>query len=71
MEKDAKILTGFNNVNGKWYYLNRVAGNNYGVMYANVTALVNGHYYAFETSGEMVTNKWFGGFYYGADGKRA
>lgn len=64
------MLTGFRLVNGKIYYMDENKGSTYGVCLLNGPASINGAYYYFDPTGAMVTNMWFGGFYYGPDGKR-
>lgn len=64
------MLTGFQAIGGKIYYLDENKGSTYGVCLLNGPASINGSYYYFDATGAMVTNMWFGGFYYGIDGRR-
>lgn len=72
---DGKMLTGWQCLNGTWYYFKPQNGNGYGTMYANTTLFIqdpqwgSGNY-AFDTNGAMVRNAWYGGHYYGNDGNR-
>ena len=66
--QNGEMYTGWQLINGIWYYLNPQRGTNYGVMYANTVAQINGKYYAFNQDGSMISNAWFNGKYYGADG---
>lgn len=65
---NGEMYTGWQNVNGIWYYLNPQRGTNYGVMLSNTVAQINGKYYAFNQDGSMISNAWYNGRYYGADG---
>ena len=72
---DGRMLTGWQNLNGTWYYFKPENGNGYGTMYRNTTLQIsdsrwgNG-VYAFDSNGATVMNAWYGGYYYGSDGKR-
>lgn len=73
---DGKMLTGWQKINGVWYYFKADNGNGYGAMYANTSIEINDAswgrgVYAFDTNGANIMNAWFGGYYYGSDGKRA
>ena len=74
------MLTGWQSVGGKWYYLNgsgametgwyKVGSNWY---YSNPSGVMRystwiGDYYLLG-DGRMATNRWVGGYYVGADGK--
>ena len=65
---NGEMYTGWQFINGVWYYLNPQRGTNYGVMFANTVAQINGKYYAFNQDGAMISNAWFNGKYYGTDG---
>ena len=72
---DGRMLTGWQNLNGVWYYFKPENGNGYGSMYANTSLFINdpvwgSGYYAFDANGAMVKNAWYGGYYYGNDGRR-
>lgn len=67
---DGRMLTGWQQVNNKWYYLNPNRGSTYGVMYLNTVINDNGKIYALNSDGSMVSNAWYNGQYYGADGAR-
>lgn len=72
---DGRMLTGWQCLNGVWYYFRPENGNGYGTMYANTALTINdavygSGVYAFDSNGAMVKNAWFGGYYYGNDGKR-
>ena len=72
---DGRMLTGWQNINGVWYYFKPQNGNGYGTMYANTSlqitdAVYGTGYYAFDSNGAMVRNAWYGGYYYGSDGNR-
>ena len=74
LAEDGKMLVGWQNIDNAWYYLNPNNGTGYGSLYVNTTlfiqdALSNG-YYAFGTDGRMIANAWYGGYYYGSDGRR-
>ena len=62
------MYTGWQCISGIWYYLNPQRGTNYGVMLSNTVAQINGKYYAFSQDGSMISNAWYNGRYYGADG---
>lgn len=65
---NGEMYTGWQFINGSWYYLNPERGTNYGAMYANTIVQVDGKYYAFSQEGHMISNAWYNGRYYGADG---
>ena len=65
---NGEMYTGWQLINGIWYYLNPQRGTNYGIMLSNTVAQINGKYYAFNQDGSMISNAWFNGKYYGADG---
>lgn len=67
---DGRMLTGWQQVNNKWYYMNPNRGATYGVMYLNTVVNDNGRIYALNSDGSMVANAWYNGQYYGADGAR-
>ena len=72
---DGRMLTGWQNLNGVWYYFKPENGNGYGSMYSNTSLLISDStwgtaYYAFDSNGAMVRNAWYGGYYYGNDGSR-
>ena len=67
---NGEMYTGWQLINGIWYYLNPQRGTNYGVMFSNTVANINGKYYAFSQDGSMISNAWFNGRYYGADGSQ-
>ena len=72
---DGKMLTGWQSINGTWYYFRPELGQGYGTMYANTSLQINDQkwgsgYYAFDSNGAMVKNAWYGGSYYGNDGKK-
>ena len=67
---NGEMYTGWQFISGIWYYLNPQRGTNYGVMYSNTVAQINGKYYAFNQDGSMISNAWFNGKYYGADGSQ-
>ena len=74
LAEDGKMLVGWQNIDNAWYYLNPNNGTGYGSLYMNTSlfiqdALSNG-YYAFGTDGRMIANAWYGGYYYGSDGRR-
>ena len=73
---DGRMLTGWQCINGVWYYFKPENGNGYGTMYMNTSLQINDSkygsgVYAFDANGAMVKNAWFGGFYYGSDGRRS
>lgn len=68
--QDGEMYTGWQNISGKWYYLNPTRGTGYGVMYENTIVNIDGKYYAFQSDGSLVINAWFNGRYYGADGSQ-
>lgn len=73
---DGRMLTGWQCLNGTWYYFKPENGNGYGTMYKNTTLqITDGTWgtgtYAFDANGATVMNAWYGGYYYGKDGKRA
>lgn len=73
---DGKMLIGWQKIGGVWYYFKPEKGNGYGTMYANTSLQINDStwgsgVYAFDSNGAMVQNAWYGGFYYGQDGRRA
>lgn len=65
---NGEMYTGWQCIGGIWYYLNPQRGTNYGVMLSNTVAQINGKYYAFSQDGSMISNAWYNGRYYGADG---
>ncbi len=72
---DGRMLTGWQCINGTWYYFKPENGNGYGTMYSNVTLQISDPkygtgFYAFDSNGATVMNAWYGGYYYGRDGKR-
>lgn len=72
---DGHMLTGWQNLNGTWYYFKPETGTGYGTMYANTQMFINDPQwgqgnYAFDTNGAMIKNAWYGGHYYGNDGNR-
>lgn len=72
---DGKMVTGWQKINGAWYYFKPVNGNGYGAMYSNTQVSINdaswgNGVYAFDTNGVCIMNAWYGGYYYGSDGKR-
>ena len=72
---DGKMLTGWQCINGAWYYFKPENGNGYGTMYRNTSLQITDRtygtgYYAFDSNGVTVMNAWYGGYYYGRDGKR-
>lgn len=72
---DGRMLIGWQCINGTWYYFKPENGNGYGTMYMNTTLQINdatwgSGMYAFDANGATVMNAWYGGFYYGRDGKR-
>ncbi len=72
---DGHMVTGWQNINGTWYYFKPENGNGYGTMYSNTTLQITDKnwgtgIYAFDGNGATVMNAWYGGYYYGADGKR-
>ena len=72
---DGKMLTGWQKINNAWYYFKPINGNGYGAMYSNTQATITDAawgtgVYAFDTNGVCIMNAWYGGFYYGSDGKR-
>lgn len=73
---DGRMLLGWQCINGTWYYFKPENGNGYGTMYRNTTLQItdgvwgSGNY-AFDANGAAVMNAWYGGYYYGKDGKRA
>lgn len=73
---DGRMLTGWQSINGVWYYFKPENGNGYGTMYMNTSLQINdakygSGVYAFDSNGAMVKNAWFGGYYYGSDGRRS
>lgn len=73
---DGKMLTGWQQLNGTWYYFKPENGQGYGSMYANVALEISDNTwgrgtYAFDSNGAMVKNAWYGGYYYGSDGRQA
>ncbi|MBQ7743543.1 MAG: hypothetical protein IJ790_01090 [Lachnospiraceae bacterium] len=76
LSADGRMVTGWQKINGAWYYFKPENGNGYGAMFANTSIEINdpawGHgIYAFDANGASIMNAWFGGYYYGSDGKRA
>ena len=74
LAEDGKMLVGWQKIDNAWYYLNPNNGTGYGSLYVNTSLFIqdsmsNG-YYAFGTDGRMVANAWYGGYYYGSDGRR-
>lgn len=72
---DGRMLLGWQCINGTWYYFKPQNGNGYGTMYRNTTLqITDGVWgtgnYAFDANGATVMNAWYGGYYYGRDGKR-
>lgn len=72
---DGRMLLGWQCINGTWYYFKPENGNGYGTMYRNTTLqITDGSWgtgvYAFDSNGATVMNAWYGGYYYGRDGKR-
>lgn len=72
---DGRMLTGWQCINGTWYYFKPENGSGYGTMYSNVTLQISdpkygSGFYAFDSNGATVMNAWYGGYYYGRDGKR-
>lgn len=72
---DGRMLIGWQCLNGTWYYFKPENGNGYGTMYKNTTLqITDGTWgtgiYAFDSNGATVMNAWYGGYYYGRDGKR-
>ena len=72
---DGKMVTGWQNINGTWYYFKPENGNGYGTMYANTTLQITDSVwgtgnYAFDANGATIMNAWYGGYFYGSDGKR-
>jgi glucan-binding YG repeat protein len=57
-----KVVDGWNVINGKYYY------GYAGYVYSSGTYSIGGEWYAFRNNG-MVTNDWYNGRYFGADGK--
>ena len=75
LQADGKMVTGWQKINGVWYYFKAINGNGYGAMYTNTSVAINdaswgNGYYAFDTNGACIMNAWYGGYYYGSDGKR-
>ena len=73
---EGKMLTGWQQINGVWYYFKATNGNGYGAMYANTSVeITDAKYgtgiYAFDANGACIMNAWYGGYYYSSDGKRA
>ena len=73
---DGRMLLGWQCINGTWYYFKPENGNGYGTMYRNTTLQISdgvwgSGMYAFDANGATVMNAWYGGYYYGKDGKRA
>ena len=73
---DGRMLLGWQCINGTWYYFKPENGNGYGTMYRNTTLQITdgvwgSGMYAFDANGATVMNAWYGGYYYGKDGKRA
>ena len=73
---DGKMLLGWQCINGTWYYFKPENGNGYGTMYRNTTLQITDNVwgtgtYAFDSNGAAVMNAWYGGYYYGRDGKRS
>lgn len=72
---DGRMLIGWQCINGTWYYFKPENGNGYGTMYRNATLQITDAswgtgFYAFDSNGATVMNAWYGGYYYGRDGKR-
>ena len=72
---DGRMVTGWQNINGVWYYFKPENGNGYGAMYSNTSIPISDAkygtgFYAFDSNGANIMNAWFGGYYYGSDGKR-
>ena len=73
---DGRMLLGWQCINGTWYYFKPENGNGYGTMYRNTTLQITDAawgtgVYAFDANGATVMNAWYGGYYYGRDGKRS
>ncbi len=73
---EGKMVTGWQKLSGVWYYFKAQNGNGYGAMYANTSIEITDNswgtgIYAFDSNGACIMNAWFGGYYYGSDGKRA
>ena len=73
---DGRMVTGWQNINGTWYYFKPENGNGYGTMYSNTTLQISDStwgtgVYAFDANGAAVMNAWYGGHYYDKNGKRA
>ena len=76
LNAEGKMLTGWQKINGAWYYFKAINGNGYGAMYANTSTEITDYawgtgIYAFDSNGICIMNAWYGGYYYGSDGKRA
>ena len=74
LDQDGKMVVGWQQIDNAWYYFNPNNGTGYGSLYVNTSlfiqdAMSNG-YYAFGTDGRMIANAWYGGYYYGSDGRR-
>ena len=75
LSPDGKMVVGWQKIDGIWYYFKPENGNGYGSMYSNTSIFINDPQYgqgtyAFDSNGAMVKNAWYGGFYYGQEGKR-